>query len=142
MKKAFHRRSMPDAYIKEMLFTTPTSDGSSNNKNPPYSSLDSDLFYKPGEMPKLKYRGPVDKEHKRRLHAFSFPTSFPNPARRRSGQSLYSPYGTRLSSRRGSVLTISHSEGPSRQVSQVEFEDDLGDVSSEDEVAEIAIARG
>jgi len=56
-------------------------------------------FYLPGEkMPPLKYRRPVDPEHKKRLEAFSFSTAW----RRHSNASLYSPMGSRLPSRRSS----------------------------------------
>ncbi|KAL5115474.1 hypothetical protein ACEQ8H_006615 [Pleosporales sp. CAS-2024a] len=58
-----------------------------------------DDYYKPGEkMPPLKYRRPVDPEHKKKLEAFSFSTAW----RRRSHTSLYSPMGSRLPSRRNS----------------------------------------
>lgn len=58
-----------------------------------------DDFYKPGEkMPPLKYRRAVDPEHKKALEAFSFKTAW----RRRSHQSLYSPMGSRMPSRRSS----------------------------------------
>lgn len=63
------------------------------------STLPESDFYQPGEkMPPLKYRRPVDPEHKARLEAFSFKTAW----RRRSNASLYSPMGSRLPSRRGS----------------------------------------
>jgi hypothetical protein len=63
-----------------------------------HTEAESD-FYLPGEkMPQLKYRRPVDPEHKERLEAFSFKTAW----RRRSQSSLYSPMGSRLPSRRGS----------------------------------------
>lgn len=56
-------------------------------------------FYLPGEkMPPMKYRRPVDPEHKKTLEAFSFKKAW----RRRSHQSLYSPMGSRLPSRKGS----------------------------------------
>lgn len=63
------------------------------------SALPESDFYQPGEkMPPLKYRRPVDPEHKKRLEAFSFKTAW----RRRSNASLYSPMGSRMPSRRGS----------------------------------------
>jgi len=58
--------------------------------------------YKPGEpMPRPKYRAPVKKEHKDKLDAFNFGTAW----KRRSQQSLYSPMGSRVPSRRGSAAT-------------------------------------
>lgn len=50
-------------------------------------------------MPRLKYRAPVKKEHKEKLDAFTFGGAW----RRRSQQSLYSPMGSRMPSRRGSL---------------------------------------
>ncbi|CBX99653.1 hypothetical protein LEMA_P088920.1 [Plenodomus lingam JN3] len=72
--------------------------GKFKSKNAKHALPESD-FYLPGEkMPPLKYRRPVDPEHKKRLEAFSFTTAW----RRHSNASLYSPMGTRLSSRRSS----------------------------------------
>ncbi|KAL6707536.1 hypothetical protein ACN47E_004106 [Coniothyrium glycines] len=63
------------------------------------SALPESDFYQPGEkMPPMKYRRPVDPEHKARLEAFSFSTAW----RRHSNASLYSPMGSRLPSRRSS----------------------------------------
>ncbi|KAF9695329.1 hypothetical protein EKO04_006347 [Ascochyta lentis] len=67
-------------------------------KHPKPAQPESD-FYLPGEkMPPMKYRRPVDPEHKKNLEAFSFKKAW----RRRSHQSLYSPMGSRLPSRKGS----------------------------------------
>lgn len=58
--------------------------------------------YKPGEpMPRQKYRAPVKKEHKEKLDSFNFGTAW----KRRSQQSIYSPMGSRVPSRRGSAAT-------------------------------------
>ncbi|KAF1844176.1 uncharacterized protein K460DRAFT_379166 [Cucurbitaria berberidis CBS 394.84] len=63
------------------------------------SNLPESDFYLPGEkMPPLKYRRPVDPEHKKRLESFNFSTAW----RRRSHTSLYSPMGSKLPSRRNS----------------------------------------
>ncbi|KAF2622457.1 hypothetical protein BU25DRAFT_415190 [Macroventuria anomochaeta] len=68
------------------------------NKNTEPAEPESD-FYKPGEkMPPMKYRRPVDPEHKKNLEAFTWKKAW----RRRSHQSLYSPMGSRLPSRKGS----------------------------------------
>ena len=58
--------------------------------------------YKPGEMPKPKYRRAPEKEHKEKLEAFSFGTAL----RKKSFQSAYSPMGTRAHSRRTSLLSL------------------------------------
>ncbi|MCJ1285245.1 hypothetical protein MMC26_004585 [Xylographa opegraphella] len=61
--------------------------------------------YKPGEaMPKLKYRAPVDPQHKDRLEAFSFSSAW-DAMRRKSTQSQYSPMGSRMPSRMGSLVS-------------------------------------
>lgn len=76
-----------------------------------------DNVYESGEvMPKAKYRGPVNKEHKDKLESFSFANAF---RRRSSDQSLYSPMGSRLPSRRGSFFGRM-SMAKSRQQSYVE----------------------
>ncbi|KAL8992977.1 MAG: hypothetical protein Q9169_006690 [Polycauliona sp. 2 TL-2023] len=73
--------------------------------------------YKPGEIPDSKYKGPYNKEHQIKLHAFSFKTAF--QGRRKSEQSLYSPMGSRLPSRKGSFLSR-RSFARSRQQSRVD----------------------
>lgn len=58
--------------------------------------------YKPGEpMPRPKYRAPVKKEHKEKLESFSFASAW----RRMSFVSEYSPMGTRMPSRRPSLIS-------------------------------------
>ncbi|KAL8647949.1 MAG: hypothetical protein Q9226_006217 [Calogaya cf. arnoldii] len=73
--------------------------------------------YKPGEIPPSKYKGPYNQEHQVKLHAFRFKTAF--QGRRKSEQSLYSPMGSRLPSRKGSFLSR-RSFARSRQQSRVE----------------------
>ncbi|MCJ1397528.1 hypothetical protein MMC11_000722 [Xylographa trunciseda] len=72
--------------------------------------------YKAGEaMPKLKYRAPVDPQHKDRLEAFSFGSTW-EAIRRKSGVSQYSPMGSRMPSRMGSLASNTIG-GSSRQQS-------------------------
>lgn len=52
-------------------------------------------------MPRPKYRAPVKKEHKEKLDSFNWGTAW----RRRSHISEYSPMGSRMPSRRGSLLS-------------------------------------
>ena len=52
-------------------------------------------------MPRPKYRAPVKKEHKEKLDSFSFGNAW----RRRSFVSEYSPHGSRMPSRRPSLLS-------------------------------------
>lgn len=68
--------------------------------------------YQPGEkMPPLKYRRPVNPEHKAKLEAFSFSNAW----RRRSDQSLYSPMGSRMPSRKSSYISFRRSRSISRK---------------------------
>ena len=76
-----------------------------------------DNVYKPGEIPPSKYRGPYNKAHQQKLHAFSFTTAF--QGRRKSDQSLYSPMGSRMPSRMSSFISRK-SFTKSRQQSRVE----------------------
>lgn len=80
------------------------------------SKKDQDNTYKAGEMPKPKYRGPYNQSHQEKLSAFSFGGAW---ARRKSDQSQYSPMGSRLPSRRGSMLSGQGPEARSRQQSYV-----------------------
>lgn len=80
-----------------------------------------DNVYKPGEIPESKYKGPYNKAHQQKLHAFSFGAAFQGRRKsNQSSQSLYSPMGSRLPSRVGSFMSR-RSFGPkSRQQSRVE----------------------
>lgn len=86
MKKAFGRT---------------TSEGSS----PTVSKTNSNVeYYKTGEIPASKYRGPWNKQHQEKLHSFSFGEAF---GRRKSDvASDYSPKGSRAPSRRESFLSM------------------------------------
>src|SRR3954469_17807120 len=59
--------------------------------------------YKPGELPRSKYRGKWDQDHQDKLHAFSFAAAF--RSRRGSGHSIYSPSGRKAQSRRASCFS-------------------------------------
>lgn len=62
-------------------------------------------YYKPGEEPKPKYRGKIDKEHADKLHSFSFSDAW---SRRKStvseGHGTMSPGGTMAQSRATSFI--------------------------------------
>ncbi|KAK5074116.1 hypothetical protein LTR64_006740 [Lithohypha guttulata] len=90
-------------------------DGSSSNSSTPSTSSDpshytgrTDIeYYKPNEIPKSKYRGKVDPEHKEKLDSYSFADAF-NSVRRKSSQALsgiMSPGGTKSQSRRASYMS-------------------------------------
>ena len=66
------------------------------------ASGDNDMYYKLGEQPRPKYRGPYNRQHQEKLHAFSFSNAF--SMRRKSQTSEYSPMGSRMPSRTGSLL--------------------------------------
>ncbi|KAF2727290.1 hypothetical protein EJ04DRAFT_140998 [Polyplosphaeria fusca] len=79
------------------------SQDDSLSKTTSKSSRRDTIHYQPGEkMPPLKYRRPVDPKHKETLEAFNFSKAW----RRRSDQSLYSPFGSRMPSRKASRSTI------------------------------------
>lgn len=68
--------------------------------------------YAPGEaMPRPKYRQPPKKEHTEKLEAFSFGAAW----RRRSFVSEYSPHGSRMPSRRASLISRASFGGRSRK---------------------------
>ncbi|KAL8830273.1 MAG: hypothetical protein Q9191_001526 [Dirinaria sp. TL-2023a] len=95
--------------------------------------------YKPGEvMPKQKYRGPVNKEHKEKLDAFSWGNAF---RRRDSDQSQYSPMGSRLPSRRNSLFGRKSLVLRSRQPSHVE-EPVMESTEADDDVTNVGLSRG
>lgn len=90
---------------------------SSFKKEDPYKDWPEHI-YKPHEMPRAKYRRPVDPDHQQTLQSYSLRTAFAD-MRRRSGVSQYSPMGSRLPSRRGSFSSRLRSAGPSRNHSVV-----------------------
>ncbi len=104
MKKAFGR-------------SPSTSNGSDLAKTSSKGSRkEQESIHKPGEMPKPKYRGPYNQSHQDKLSAFSFGGAW---TRRKSDQSQYSPMGSRLPSRRGSMLSGRSPPARSRQQSYV-----------------------
>lgn len=103
--------------IRERLRKTfkRNKDGSSSGGSTPSTSSDPDHYtgrtdieyYKPHEIPKSKYKGKVDPEHKERLDAYSFADAF-STVRRKSSQALsgiMSPGGTKSQSRRASYMS-------------------------------------
>lgn len=88
-------------------------------------------YYKPHEVPKSKYRGKVDPEHKDLLEAYSFTIAFSSPQRRASQalSGVMSPGGTKSQSRRTSCVSrdsrsarnsISSAAGPPKSVKVLE----------------------
>ena len=104
IKKAFGRSpSTSDASTPGALtpVTSLTQFSQRDKKSKKDKKANGDV-YKAGEaMPKPKYRAPVDPQHKDRLEAFSFAGAW-EAMRRKSGQSQYSPMGSRMPSRVGS----------------------------------------
>lgn len=94
-------------------------------------------YYKPGQVPKSKYRGKWDQDHQDKLHAFSFAAAF--RSRRGSGHSVYSPSGRKAQSRRPSYFSkISKSDADDTSVRRkstnpgkvAEDADDQGDATN------------
>lgn len=89
LKKTFSRHSTSSENSENSSTTSKTR------------SRKNSTYYQPGETIPYKYRRPVAKEHKEKLEAFSFANAW----RRRSHQSLYSPMGSRMPSRQGSIAS-------------------------------------
>ncbi|KAL8662215.1 MAG: hypothetical protein Q9202_004897 [Teloschistes flavicans] len=116
VKKAFGK-SHEDASEASSDLSHVQSKASTKKSKKPKIGYPDDV-YKPGEIPESKYKGPYDKQHQQKLRAFSFNNAF--QGRRKSEQSLYSPMGSRMPSRVGSLISR-RSFGPrSRQQSRVE----------------------
>jgi len=104
--------------IRERLrktFSYKKKDGSSSGGSTPSTGSDpshytgrTDIeYYKPHEIPKSKYKGKVDPEHKERLESYCFAAAF-TTVRRKSSQALsgiMSPGGTKSQSRRASYMS-------------------------------------
>lgn len=102
-------------------FNKKKDSGSSSGGSTPSSGSDpshytgrTDIeYYKPHEIPRSKYRGRVDPEHKEKLDAFSFSDAF-GTAQRRASQALsgvMSPGGTKSQSRRPSCVSHVSNDG-------------------------------
>ena len=104
-KRAFGRSPSTSDGSDLTQSTTKTSTKSAKKKKAEKekTSGDNDIYYKFGEQPRLKYRGPYNRQHQEKLHAFSFSDAF--SMRRKSQTSEYSPMGSRMPSRTGSLLT-------------------------------------
>lgn len=92
-----------------------SSGKSSTSSDPTHYTGRTDIeYYKPHEIPKSKYRGRVDPEHKERLETYSFADAF-DQARRRGSQALsgiMSPGGTKSQSRRTSYMSHVSRDAP------------------------------
>ncbi|KAK5015977.1 hypothetical protein LTR16_005424 [Cryomyces antarcticus] len=93
--------------------------GSSSDSTSTLSKTDSrqnSNVYQPGEpMPRPKYRAPVKKEHKEKLEAFSFGNAW----RRKSDNSQYSPMGSRIPSRKNSIMSFGRKSIGQRSMSRM-----------------------
>jgi hypothetical protein len=110
------------------------SSASSSSSGSSLSKTDSNLYYQPGEKMPLKYKRPVEKAHKEKLEAFQFEGAW----RRKSFQSVYSPMGSRMPSRKNSVefLTTRSNMGP-RELSHLAGQEmaDASDDSDENNLS-------
>lgn len=102
------RRTSTMPFREKLKKAFKSNSATSSKTNSPVIEQSPDIatwpsnVYKPGEpMPRPKYRAPVKKEHKDKLDAFNFGSAW----KRRSQQSIYSPMGSRVPSRRGSAAT-------------------------------------
>ncbi|KAF2202494.1 hypothetical protein GQ43DRAFT_310631 [Delitschia confertaspora ATCC 74209] len=94
-----------------------SSSSSKSSKSSKSSTSIDPLHYQPGEkMPPLKYRRPVDPEHKAKLESYSWAQAW----RRKSEASMYSPMGSRLPSRKNSITTLERRSIGQRKVSFTE----------------------
>ncbi|KAK4694476.1 hypothetical protein P7C71_g3114, partial [Lecanoromycetidae sp. Uapishka_2] len=113
--------------------TRTDTDKSNKSKKPKKEKL-PDNIYKPGEMPKPKYRGPYNKEHQDKLSAFSFGDAWTRRKSSATGTSDLSPMGSRIMSRRGSAWSRRSNKLGSRQnstfagVEEGEADDDVRNV--------------
>lgn len=130
VKKAFGKSNDDPSETSSDLSPTRSK---ASTKKPKKQKVDyPDNVYKPGEIPESKYKGPYDKKHQQKLHAFSFAAAF--QGRRKSAQSLYSPMGSRLPSRMGSLISRRSWVPRSRQQSRVD--DTLMENSEADDAVE------
>jgi hypothetical protein len=87
--------------FREKLKKTFSRHSTSGENSSDSATRKNSNFYQPGEHIPYKYKRPVQKEHKEKLESFSFAKAW----RRRSHQSVYSPMGSRMPSRQGSIAS-------------------------------------
>lgn len=99
LKKTFRKKSSSSS---EVIKTE-----SSTQQEYSYTGRKDVEYYKPHEIPKSKYRGKVDPEHKEHLESFCFNDAFSSPPRRPSEalSGFMSPGGTKSQSRRASYVS-------------------------------------
>ena len=95
------KSKMPFRERLKKTFSRNSTSGDGSSTVSKSSSRQNSNIYQPGEKIPYKYRRPVAKDHKDKLNAFSFAGAW----RRQSNQSQYSPMGSRLPSRRGSIAS-------------------------------------
>ena len=88
------------AKVKKALKRNKSSDHDSSDSPPKRTDIE---YYKSGEIPRSKYRGPWNQKHQDQLHAFSFEDAFRD--RKNSIPASYSPRGTLAQSRRSSWVS-------------------------------------
>lgn len=128
VKRAFGR---PDGADSSDLSESPSKASTRKSKR---EKDYPENMYKPHEVPPSKYKGPYNRDHQQKLHAFSFSNAF--QGRRKSEQSLYSPMGSRLPSRMGSFKSRKSLASRSRQHSRV------GDIVMESNEGDDAVENG
>ncbi|KAL9115858.1 MAG: hypothetical protein Q9227_000226 [Pyrenula ochraceoflavens] len=122
--------------------STPASSDSNGSIYPDHRVRDDVEYYKHGEIPRSKYKGPWNQAHQDMLHAFEFNFS----DRPKSVQ--FSPMGTRAPSRRNSKASKasmsrpssrakSHEIERSKSIAQTLEENEEGD----DDVANVGLSR-
>ena len=105
IKKTFSSRRKPSISSLsplEQAVNTPlpaSKSRSRTSKSSKSKSASDALYYLPGEKLPLKYRRPVEKEHRDKLAAFSWQQKM----KRNSAASQYSPMGSRMPSREASL---------------------------------------
>ncbi|KAF7510970.1 hypothetical protein GJ744_005516 [Endocarpon pusillum] len=88
------------AKVRKALKGNKSSGDDSSSSAPKRTDIE---YYKPGEIPRSKYRGPWDQKHQDHLHAFSFKDALRD--RRNSIPASCSPRGTPAQSRRSSWVS-------------------------------------
>ena len=97
------------AKVRKALKGNKSSGDDSSGSPPKRTDIE---YYKPGEIPRSKYRGPWNQKHQDQLHAFSFGDAFRD--RRKSIPASCSPRGTLAQSRRSSWVSRARSSLGSR----------------------------
>jgi hypothetical protein len=117
------------AKVRKVLKGSSSSSKAKSDDNPTPPQRTDIEYYKPGEIPRSKYRDPWNQKHQDKLHAFSFEDASRDPQPSMEPAPPQSPWGTVAHSRRSSWVSRARSSLGGGRSDAEEDDDDDGAVA-------------